>query len=71
MNSPQSQSEVESIGTRYINRFAIAEEDQFEIAAIICKNDPINCMYYYEDLQSEINKAMKAVDKLSNRNIEG
>ena len=71
MNVSQSQSELESIGTRYINRFAIDEEDQFEIAAVICRIYPINFMCSYEVLQSEINKAMEAVEKLSMCNIKG
>lgn len=50
--NPPPWSQYESMGTRYINRFAIDEDDQFEIAAILRTSR--NCRFYVEeDLTNE------------------
>ena len=48
--NPPPWSQYESMGTRYINRFAIDEDDQFEIAAILrTSRNCRNCRFYVEE----------------------
>ena len=65
-----------------MNRFAINEQDQFEIAAIffVKLSRPLKrrldsrsnvVLEEYGVLESEMNEAMRAVKKLSNLQVEG
>ena len=54
------------MAVRYMNRFAIEEDDQFEIASVQTAD------YYDEDDQLyKLDKAMQAAVKLTNQIIEG
>ena len=68
----------ESIGMRYINRMAIDEEDQFEIAAIdtLVEDDLEEAEYsdtWYQEtiIQDKMNKAIQAAKELDDlRNVD-
>jgi len=56
----------ESMAVRYMNRFAIEEDDQFEIASVQTAE-----YFDQDDRLYKLDKAMQAVVKLTNQIIEG
>ena len=59
-------NQSESMAVRYMNRFAIEEDDKFEIASVQTAE------FFDEDDQlSKLDKAMQAVVKLTNQLTEG
>ena len=63
---PRLYDQCESIAMRYMNRFAIEEDDQFEIASVQ------NVKYFFRDDQLyKLDKAMQAVVRLTNQITEG
>ena len=70
--------QFESIGTRYINRFAIDEQDEFEIEAIIFVDDFVelfdldNIQYSsFKHFKENINIAVEAVKKVREHDLKG
>ena len=62
--SPDDQSE--SMAKRYMNRFAIEEDNQFEIAAIQTVDHR-----YQNDKTNKLEKAIQTVDNLTKQQSKG
>ena len=62
--SPYDQSE--SMAVRYMNRFAVEEDDQFEIAAFLTVDNQNEI-----DIIEKLNKAMQAVKNLTKLQNQG
>ena len=65
-NDSAHYNQHESIAARYLNHFAIQEDDQFEVAAIQTLD--------YEDQNEvfeKVDKAMKAIENLQKKHNQG
>ena len=66
MKDARPEEQFESIAVRYMNRFAIEEDDQFEIAAIQTVDS-----WNENDVIEKLDKAMQAVENLTNQQNKG
>ena len=67
MKDARPAEQSESIAVRYMNRFAIEEDDQFEIAAI----QTLDSEYDENDVIEKLDKAMQAVENLAKQQNQG
>ena len=70
-DTPHNQDE--SIATRYMNRYSIVEDDQFEIAAFrtVYRSATVNQKDVFEKLEKTMQEAMQAVVNLTMLHTEG
>ena len=66
MKDARPAEQFESIAVRYMNRFAIEEDDQFEIAAIQNVDG-----WNKNDVIEKLDKAMQAVENLTKQQNQG